>query len=64
MVRQRYRRFADESISVFAGRFPTSKRYLYKNLESGWTSSIWTDNLENVLKYEKFCELITYDRTP
>ncbi len=64
MVRQRYKRLADESVSVVAGKFPTAKRYLYKNLESGWTGNVWTDNLETVLKYEKFCELLTYDRTP
>ena len=60
MVKQRYQRLADESISVPAGQFPTAKRYVYKNLDSGWTSNIWTDNLETVLRYEKLCELASY----
>ncbi len=63
MVRQRYERFRDESISVLAGKFPTAKRYQYKNLDSGWTSSIWTDSLEIVLRYEKLCELLSYNKT-
>ncbi len=60
MVRQRYQRLADEPISVPAGQFANAKHYLYKNLESGWTSDIWTDNLETVLRYEKLCELVSY----
>lgn len=63
MVRQRYRRLRDEHVSVQAGQFPTAKHYLYKNLESGFATSIWTDNLETVLRYEKLCELLSYNRT-
>ncbi len=63
MVRQKYERFHDESIFVLAGKFPTAKRYHYKNLDSGWTSSIWTDSLEIVLRYEKLCELLSYNKT-
>ncbi len=60
LLRQRYRRLKDETVSVPAGNFPSAKRYVYKNLESGWTGSVWTDNLETVLRYESFCELLKY----
>lgn len=63
MVRQSYQRLEDQSIGVPAGHFPSAKHYVYRNLDSGWTSSIWTDNLETVLRYERLCELLSYDRT-
>ena len=60
IVEQRYQRLDDEPLSVPAGRFPQAKLYVYKNLVTGWTGNIWTDNLETVLRYEKFCELLSY----
>lgn len=63
MLKQRYRRLSDESVIVPACRFPSAKRYVYTNLESGWTSSIWTDNLETILRYEGLCELLSYNRS-
>jgi hypothetical protein len=63
MVRQSYQRLSDEPVDVPAGHFPSAKHYVYRNLDSGWTSSIWTDNLETVLRYERLCELLSYDRT-
>ena len=63
MVRQSYQRLKDQPVDVPAGRFPSAKHYVYRNLDSGWTSSIWTDNLETVLRYEKLCELLNYNRT-
>jgi len=63
MVRQSYQRLEDQPVDVPAGRFPSAKHYVYRNLDSGWTSSIWTDNLETVLRYEKLYELLSYDRT-
>ena len=63
MVRQSYQRLRDEPVDVPAGHFPSAKHYVYRNLDSGWTSSIWTDNLEIVLRYEKLCELLSYNRT-
>jgi hypothetical protein len=60
VLRQSYQRLKDENVSVPAGNFPSGKRYVYKNLESGWTGSVWTDNLETVLRYESFCELLQY----
>ena len=62
MVRQRYQRLGDDMVSVPAGQFPLAKHYVYKNLESGWTGSIWTDNLEIALRYEKLCDLLSYNR--
>lgn len=62
MLRQRYKRLGDETISVTTGQFASAKHYVYKNLESGWTGSIWTDNLETVLRYEGLCELLSYTR--
>lgn len=61
MVKQMYQRRNDQRIKVPAGHFPSAKHYVYRNLDSGWTSSIWTDNLETVLRYEKLCELLSYD---
>lgn len=63
MVKQSYRRLGDEPVKVPAGHFPSAKHYIYRNLDSGWTSSVWTDNLETVLRYEKLCELLSYNRT-
>ena len=63
MVRQSYHRLKDEPVDVPAGHFSAAKHYVYRNLDSGWTSDIWTDNLETVLRYEKLCELLSYDRT-
>lgn len=63
MVRESYQRLEDQSVDVPAGHFPSAKHYVYRNLDSGWTSSIWTDNLETVLRYEKLCELLSYNRT-
>lgn len=60
MVKQSYHRLADETVSVSAGQFPAAKHYVYKNLSSGWTGSMWTDNLETVLRYDKLCELLRY----
>lgn len=63
MVRESYQRLEDQSVDVPAGHFPSAKHYVYRNLDSGWTSSIWTDNLETVLRYEKLCELLSYNHT-
>ncbi len=60
LLRQSYQRLKDENVSVPAGNFPSAKRYVYKNLESGWTGNVWTDNLETVLRYESFVELLEY----
>ena len=59
-VRQRYTRGEDQDVEVSAGRFSRAKLYRYENLESGWKSSIWTDNLETVLRYERVYELLEY----
>jgi hypothetical protein len=63
MVRQSYQRLRDEPVDVPAGHFHSAKHYVYRNLDSGWTSSVWTDNLETVLRYEKLCELLSYNRS-
>jgi hypothetical protein len=63
MVKQSYQRLNDEPVKVPAGNFPVAKHYVYRNLDSGWTSNIWTDNLETVLRYEKLCELVSYSRS-
>ncbi len=60
VLRQSYQRLKDENVSVPAGNFPSAKRYVYKNLESDWTGNVWTDNLETVLRYESFVELLRY----
>ncbi len=62
IVKQRYLRMKDEPVTVPAGRFPSAKHYVYINLSSGWTGNIWTDNLETVLRYERLCELLSYNR--
>jgi Putative glycolipid-binding len=59
-VRQRYTRTEDQDLKVSAGQFNKAKNYRYENLESGWKSSICTDNLETVLRYEKVYELTEY----
>ncbi len=59
-VRQRYTRGEDQDLKVSAGQFSKAKHYRYENLESGWTSNIWTDNLETVLRYERVHELVEY----
>jgi len=62
IVGQRYQRLNDEQLSMPAGFFPIAKHYVYTNLDTGWRGSIWTDNMETVLRYEKFCELLSYRR--
>ena len=62
-VRQRYTREEDTDLEVSAGRFSRAKLYGYENLESGWKSRIWTDNLETVLRYEKVYELLEYQHS-
>jgi hypothetical protein len=59
-VKQRYTRGEDQDLKVSAGQFNKAKHYRYENLESGWTSAIWTDNLETVLRYERVYELVEY----
>jgi Putative glycolipid-binding len=59
-VKQRYTRVEDQDLKVSAGQFSKAKHYRYENLESGWTSTIRTDHLETVLRYERVYELVEY----
>ncbi len=60
-LRQRYTRREDNHIDIKAGHFPCQV-YTYQSLASGYTGTIWSDPLGNVLKFDDWYELTTFGR--